>query len=306
MRQLRPLGFMIAVMLFGAAHVGAQCTPAFTFSVYIDGSVSADDSTVYSYTSFEDTSTLCTCTHSGYTAVAYLYDPSGTVVAGSSESGFSASASAPTNGVSGTYEASGVALAYCSCFGGEVGGGGTDVPLTVECPQTITISSTFDQLTFNFNVSGNYPTFLTGFGIVATMQVGPGSLDGATVTENVTLATSSCRNYNVSSPPPDNTPAPDPCTPAAPNGFLVGPGGGGSLFGINFPASGSNQFDDYHLYGLSWDLFWQYSLGTTCTVTCAQTYYACGKAIGSFTITDVFTHSSYMGAPVTDVAITKQ
>ena len=46
---------MIAALLLSAAHLAAQCEPVFSFSVYDDGSVSADGSTVYGYTSVVST-----------------------------------------------------------------------------------------------------------------------------------------------------------------------------------------------------------------------------------------------------------
>jgi hypothetical protein len=305
MRQLRPLELMIAALLLSAAHLAAQCEPVFSFSVYDDGSVSADGSTAYGYTSTEDTSTLCSCVHSDYQAYAVLYAPDGSEIGEEIESGFESSVSAPTNGVSGTYEAQGAGTAFCSCLQGYFGGGGPGVPVTVQCPETITISSIFNQFQFNPNVQDNFPSLLSGFGIIATMQVGPGSLDGSTVTENVTAGVNGCSGYNLSSP--SGTAALPVCVGNAM--FSVGPGGynsGGAEFGINYPGSGSNQFLDAHLYAASWDLLWRYAPGTTCTVTCSQTYSACGVPIGGFTITEQFTHSSFMGNSVTDIAVTKQ
>jgi hypothetical protein len=128
MRHLRLLQFTITALLLTAAPLAAQCTPVFSFSVYNDGSVSGDGTTVYGNTSTEDTSTLCTCSHSAYIAVAALYDPDGTYLGETEESGFSSSTSAATDGVSGNYQSSGAGAAYCSCLQGEFGGGRHNIP----------------------------------------------------------------------------------------------------------------------------------------------------------------------------------
>lgn len=121
MKHLRLIGCITTVLLLSATHLAAQCEPAFSFSVYSDGSVSADGSTVYGYTSTEDTSTLCSCVHSDYVAYAILYAPDGSEIGAESDSGFESSVSALTSGVSGTYEANGAGTAYCSCLQGYLG-----------------------------------------------------------------------------------------------------------------------------------------------------------------------------------------
>jgi hypothetical protein len=183
MRRLGLLGLMIAVLLLGTAPMAAQCTPQFNISVYDDASASADKSTVYGYTSIEDNSIVCTCTHSGYTTVATLYGPDGSTLATTEESGFSSSVSAPTNGQSGTYQALGVGLLDCSCVG-EIGQPGPPVGTAINCPETITISST-TQLP----LENAFPALETGVGILATMQVAPGDLNYTEVTESVTNGT---------------------------------------------------------------------------------------------------------------------
>lgn len=317
MRQIRPFAFMVAALLLSAAHLAAQCEPAFSFSVYDDGSVSADGSTVYGYTSTEDTSTLCSCVHSDYEAYAILYAPDGSEIGEDTASGFEASVSAPTNAVSGTYEAAGAGTAYCSCLEGYFGGGGSDVPLTVQCPETISVSSTTGQFPFNASLPNNFPSWLTGFGMKAYMQVAPdpptGTLNGTMVTESVTFSSSSCGDgSDLGSvfyyyPGGGGTPAPNLCVGSST--FTVGPSGagnaGGNAFGTAYSGAGTDQFIDTHVYALGWDMLGQSGAPSSCTVTCAQTYSACGKTIGRFTISAAFTHTSISGTPITEVAITK-
>ena len=254
-------------------------------------SVSEDGSTVYGYTSTEDSSTLCGCSHSGYIAAAALYDPDGSFLGDTQESGFSSSVSALTDGVSGNYQSSGAGIAYCSCLQGEFGGGGTTYPVAVSCPTTITISGTA-QLPLQAGLNNNFPTYLTGLGIMATMQVGPGNTNGAAVTENVSNSQTAC-------------PAGVAFGCSGNATFTVGPSPGGTYFGTQVSGAGNNQFQDEHAVGSSID-----RLGNTgvnsCTETCSQTYSACNKQIGSFTITRTYTHSSISGTPVTLVTITKQ
>lgn len=56
----------------GAARLSAQCEPLMNLSVYADGDVSDDGSTVYGWSSASDHSTLCTCIHSDYETYAIL------------------------------------------------------------------------------------------------------------------------------------------------------------------------------------------------------------------------------------------
>jgi hypothetical protein len=289
MKRLRLPEFTIAALLLSAAHLAAQCTPVFSFSVYNDGSVSGDGTTVYGYTSTEDSSTLCSCVHSGYMAYAALYDPDGTYLGDTEESGFSSSTSALTDGVSGNYQSSGAGIAYCSCLQGEFGGGGTVYPVAVKCPTTISLLSGTQSL----NLSYGFPTYYTGIGIITTMQVGTG-MNGAAVTESISNgSTNTCPTGFINACAGGIT-------------FTVGPTSGGYSFGAPYSGNGNNQFEGEHAYVNGSDVLSGQSADYSCTQTCAQTYSACNKPIGNFTLTWAFLHDSISGTPVTRVTVTKQ
>jgi hypothetical protein len=281
---------MIAALLLSAAPLAAQCTPVFSFSVYNDGSVSADGSTMYGYTSTEDSSTLCSCSHSGYTAVAAVYDPNGTMLGESEQSGFSSSVSELMDGVSGNYQSSGGGVAFCSCLNGYFGGGGTIYYVAVTCPTTISLAGTQ-----SLPLANAYPSSKTGVGIMATMQVASGSLNGSLVTESLT-GTNSC-------------PAGVANACVGGSTFTVGPGspynGAGTVFGTSYSGAGNNQFLDQHTFTSSGDVLSGQTSAYSCQQTCTQTYSACGTSIGGFNLTYTFTHSSLSGTPVTSIGVTK-
>lgn len=281
MKRLRPLEFMIAALLASAAHLAA-CTPVFSFSVYNDASIIDDESTIYGYTSTGDTSTLCSCVHSDYEAFAAVYDPNGTLLGDSEVSGFSSSVSAPMDGVSGEYQSSGAGVAYCSCLQGYFGGGGTIYYVAATCPTTVTLSSSA-AIKLAAGLQNNFPTYKTGFGIMATMQVGPGNTNGALVTENVSNgATNTCPTGVAAACSGNST-------------FTVGPTSVGTYYGNSIPGAGSNQFQDEHIVYSSGDVLASYGATYSCTQTCSQIYSACSKQVGSFTITRKYTHSSISG-----------
>jgi hypothetical protein len=64
-----------------------------------------------------------------------------------------------TDGLSGNYQASGAALAYCSCLQSEIGGGGTPIPVAVSCATPTNFRqngagiNNSGTLTFNYNWS---------------------------------------------------------------------------------------------------------------------------------------------------------
>lgn len=195
--------------------------------------------------------------------------------------------SAPTNGQSGTYWGVGVGELFCSCAG-ELQQTGQYIQVAVNCPTTITVSSTS-----TLPLATGFPSGLrTGVGIFATMMVGPGNTDGFKVAESVTNGTNNCPN-NISSV----------CSGSSV--FTVNPSsGGGSSFGIwTIPGNGDNQFLDEHAFVSYQDLL---GGGPSCTQTCAQTYSACGKSIGNFTITSAYAPDSINGTSVTRITITKQ
>jgi len=292
MRYLRLLGTAVTALLLGVTPLAAQCTPVFSFSVYSDGSVSADETTVYAYTSAEDTSTLCGCVHSAYTAYATVYDPNGTWLGDSQESGFESSVSALTDGVSGNYEVSGAEIAYCNCRQGDVGGGGA-VTVAVSCPTTISVAGSQNLMLSNAFSQG----YRTGVGNMFTMQVGPGNMNGAVVSELAGASTSYTCPVN-----------PNPTSFSG--NFTVGPGNplnaSGSYLGTLYSGSGNNQFLDRNSFSFNYDFLSGQSANYSCTATWPHTFSACNKTIGSFTVTTTFTHSSMFGTPVTLVGSTVQ
>ncbi len=199
MKRLRPLELMIAALLLSTAHLAA-CTPVFSFSVYNDASIIDDESTIYGYTSTEDSSTLCSCVHSGYEAIAAVYDPDGTLLGDSEVSGFSSSVSASMDGVSGDYRSNGAGVAYCSCLQGDFGGGGTIYYVAATCPTTSSITSQTPAV-LSASLQNNFPTIQTGVGMTAIVTVGPGSpasYNGTMVTESVTSGSSDNCPANIS------------------------------------------------------------------------------------------------------------
>jgi hypothetical protein len=296
MKRLRLLEFMIAALLLSAAHLAAQCTPVFSFSVYNDGSLSADQTTIYGYTTTEDTSTLCSCVHSAYTAIAAVYDPNGTLLGDSDESGFSSSVSALVDGVSGNYQVNGAGVAYCSCLQGYFGGAGIVYPIAVSCPTTISISSQTPAVLSAGNVSGG---ILTGVGMIATLTLGPGSpasYNGVFVNESITEGPpGAC--------PSSITPA-SVCTGS--DQFQAGPGSGANYYGTTSPNTGNGQFWDEHGAITGADVLSGKDPGYFCTQTCTQTYRACLQQIGSFTLTFKFTQSTIGTTPVALVSVGEQ
>ncbi len=132
---------IVAALLPGAARLSAQgCQMSFNVSVYQDGSVSGDLSTVYAYSNFVDQSITCQCVHSSYESYAEVEAPDGSYVEGSA-SGNESETSMETGGQLGTYNVYGAALFQCSCYG-QVGGGGGPVPVAVNAQLTLTVSQT--------------------------------------------------------------------------------------------------------------------------------------------------------------------
>jgi hypothetical protein len=165
MRRLRLLGFTITALLLGAASLAAQCDEAFLFSVYNDGSVSFDATTVYGYTSTIDASTLCSCAHSVYMAYANLYDSNFTLLASSGEAGFSSSVSALTDGVLGNYASSGVGTAFCSCLQGYFGNNGTTYSII---PPPPVITGILDYATHSNTIYQGDSSYLEIYGTALT------------------------------------------------------------------------------------------------------------------------------------------
>jgi hypothetical protein len=165
------------------------------------------------------------------------------------------------------------------------------------CPTSIAIANNgITPLPLQAGLSNNFPTYLTGVGILATMLVGPYAplLNGAQVSEVLTQTQNTC---------PGNFPT--AC--GSPSTFTVGPPAPtGTTFGTPFPALQDNEFFDEHATIGIYDLLAGTGNGSSCQITCAQTYYSCGQPIGSFTIQRTFTHSAINGTSVTLVGVTKQ
>lgn len=85
MRYFSLLGFTIPAILLSVAPLAGQCQMVYNVSVYNDGSVSQDLSTVYGYSNAADNSTLCSCAHSNYQTTATVYAPDGS--SGTSQQG---------------------------------------------------------------------------------------------------------------------------------------------------------------------------------------------------------------------------
>jgi len=387
MKTLSLLALLAAAMLSGATRLAA-CTTVMNISVYSDGDVSPDGATVYGWSTTEDNSTLCTCSHSDYQATAELETPGGSYI-NNTQSGETVSVSTPTDGVEGTYYAFGLAGLHCSCAG-NIGAGWTqfaipppppritgivdnstgsttisqgtsgylaifgtaltawgetptptvsgDSGLTigfywasdtqvnvsytvaanaaigphtvslqtkqgtgkgtinvVACPTTVSITSQTPAV-LSATLPDNFSAgILTGVGMIATLTLGPGSpasYNGASVSENFTDG------------PPGGCPS--PITPASMcvgnSQFKAGPGSVATYYGNTSPSTGNGQFLDKHGTITFADVLSAKAPDYSCKQTCTQTYSACGKQIGSFTITFTFTHSSIDGTPVTQVS----
>ncbi len=288
MTNLRALGFAILAAVLGVAPLAGQCLPAFNISVYTDGSVSGDLSTVYGYSNAVDRSQLCNCLHSNYQSQSTLYGPNGSQ-AGSTESGMESSVSTATDGVGGAYDLVGMQSLNCSCAGLIKTGGGVPIPV---CPQSVSVSSQM-QFGLQAGLPGcpglgcmNYPTYLTGFGEVTVMTLAPTNMNWtyADIEE-----ASSVVNGSNTCPVGVNLGA--PCN--ATNNLQVGQNQAGLLsFGWPLPALASptySSFYDSHTLYSTADLLAGQLVG--CQVACAQTYW-CGPPsapgstqLGSFTVT---------------------
>ncbi|HTS65611.1 MAG TPA: hypothetical protein VMH28_26495 [Candidatus Acidoferrales bacterium] len=141
MRRAYLFGFALAAVLLSAAPLAGQgCQMQFSVSVYTDGSVSDDLSTVYGYSNFVDNSTLCSCTHGNYGSQVSIYPPSGSS-ASNQQSGTESSTYISTFGTLGTYTVVGLGSLTCSCFG-PVQTGGSPTPVPVQAVLTLLLSQT--------------------------------------------------------------------------------------------------------------------------------------------------------------------
>lgn len=138
----------IVHMLLFAASLWGQCSMVYNVSVYNDGSVSGDYSTVYAYSTTSDNSTLCGCGHGNYQTTTTVYSPNGTPNS-SSSAGMSSYVAVPTNGLMGTYTIVGGASLFCSCAG-TVGGGGPSSSVVVQPTVSIQVEASKQQGTSGY------------------------------------------------------------------------------------------------------------------------------------------------------------
>lgn len=113
----------------------------YNISVYTDGSVSDDLSTVYGSSNFVDNSTLCGATHSNYQSIVTIYAPGGSDVS-QQDPGTESSTQIATNGTLGTYNVVGEASLYCSAAEEQIQSGGPQTPVQVTATLQLTVSQT--------------------------------------------------------------------------------------------------------------------------------------------------------------------
>jgi hypothetical protein len=132
MSRISILAIGVVAALLGAAPLAAHCQMQYNVSVYTDGSVSDDASTVYGYSNFVDNSTRCGCVHSNYEAFITIYAPDGSYAStynGGTEVGTQMATTAGT----GTYNVEIQPQLYCSCAQQTIKTGSPFFPVTVDC-----------------------------------------------------------------------------------------------------------------------------------------------------------------------------
>lgn len=172
-------------------------------------------------------------------------------------------------------------------------------PISVACPSSVSIANTT-----NVPLEDGFPTYKTGIGMVASMQVGPPPTvpyNGSTISEALSgngVLQNTCPAKYFSE-----------CN----GGVTFTVGTAASEFVLRFPATDNIFYDPHSLLSAS-NLLGEAGL-STCTYSCNQTYYAatdpagnsCGGAnIGSFIITYTFNTSTIDGTPVTRATVTEQ
>ena len=180
----------------------------------------------------------------------------------------------------------------------ETGGGGGSPGTVTQCPNSVSLANTT-----NIPLEDDFPTYKTGIGIVASMQVsGPSSnsYNGSKISESL----------SVNGVMQDTCPANyfSECNGSAT--FTVGTGG--TDYGVLFNPANNIFYDDHSLvYATS--LLDAAGLNT-CTYSCNQTYSAVsdpagnscgGTSLGSFLITYTFTKDTINGTPVTRTGVTE-
>jgi len=178
--------------------------------------------------------------------------------------------------------------------------GNPQQPVTVnKCPSSVSIAAKT-----NIPLEDDFPTYKTGIGMVASMQLGPPpstSYNQSKVSEALSV------NYVMQNTCPAQYFS--ECNGSAT--FTVGTGG--TDYGVPFNPANNIFYDDHSLVNTS-NVLSQAGL-STCTYSCNQTYSAvsdpsgnsCGNAnIGSFLITYTFTTGTIQGTPVTRTTVAKQ
>jgi hypothetical protein len=168
---------------------------------------------------------------------------------------------------------------------------------TPSCPASLT-SVTLVQTTPKSLPDYNRPTWLTGVGILSTMQVGPtgNSYIGAVLYETVTPTTNSCpANIQQYTSFPTITLADD-------SDFT--PGSSAFWEGTNFPSI-TNDFYDMHVNLVSANVLGLTSV-SSCVAQAVQTYTCGGHTVGTFTLTNTYTKGTLNGQAVTNVTTTKR
>ena len=170
MKNIQLLAFAILAMLLSAVSLAAQCQMVYRVSVYTDGSVSSDLSTVYGYTNAVDNSTLCSYSHYNYQMVATIYAPDGSHASSAPQSGFQANVSKATNGQMGIYQQVGTESFYCTGAAATVyaGGGSSfdvlpNVSLTVSSTDmNVGVNGKSVSFTVDASASGGFSTPISG------------------------------------------------------------------------------------------------------------------------------------------------
>jgi hypothetical protein len=175
---------------------------------------------------------------------------------------------------------------------------GTSQPATANimppgCPTSIVISNTISQ-----PLSNDFPSFLTGVGILTSMTVGPsnGNFSSIQITENVTPTGNSCptsiQQYT-------NFPT---ITDSSSGTFSLG---ATAVWEGNSYTSVTNSFYDAHIFKSTTNIIGLSNV-TSCRSTATQVYKCNGQPLGEFFLTGQFASGTINGQPVTNVTVTKQ
>lgn len=173
MRKIQLFKLVIPALLLSAAPLAAQCRMAYSVSVYTDGSVSDDLSTVYGYSNFVDNSTLCGYTHSNYQSIVTIYAPDGSYVS-NQNAGTESSTNVATSGSLGTYNVVGTASLYCSGAEEQIQSGGPSTPVQV----TASVSLTLDKTACTIHQVNDTCMFIVG-AYVNAGWTSPSSISGS-------------------------------------------------------------------------------------------------------------------------------